>query len=200
MYHPRQKRSHRKSAARSLSQTRETLIKINREQEITATFPSKHLDWLLFVFYSILWFADFVNDMRVNFIVKGMSFPTENKFFQSATYFLDDPFVQNMCGSIDPGGVFTAKEALELPKACHNAYRGHHAANLTAKKVFDPDSLAIIYKDAHEVEVTMVWTIDHFSSLSRMTFELSQNSAKLQSNWLSSQHYIGGDIPCMEYP
>nr|GEY95941.1 reverse transcriptase domain-containing protein [Tanacetum cinerariifolium] len=45
------------------------------------------------------------------------------------------------------------KEALDILEACHNGPTGgHHAANLTAKKVFDSGFFwPIIYKDAHEL-------------------------------------------------
>ncbi|GJZ81997.1 reverse transcriptase domain-containing protein [Tanacetum coccineum] len=44
------------------------------------------------------------------------------------------------------------KEALDILEACHNGpTRGHHGANLTAKKVFDAGFFwPTIYKDAHE--------------------------------------------------
>nr|GEV08835.1 reverse transcriptase domain-containing protein [Tanacetum cinerariifolium] len=44
------------------------------------------------------------------------------------------------------------KEALDILDACHNGpMRGHHGANLTAKKVFDAGFFwPTIYKDAHE--------------------------------------------------
>nr|GEZ53517.1 hypothetical protein [Tanacetum cinerariifolium] len=46
-----------------------------------------------------------------------------------------------------------SKEALEILEACHNGpTRGHHGANLTAKKVFDAGFFwPTIYKDAHEL-------------------------------------------------
>ncbi|GJS33416.1 reverse transcriptase domain-containing protein, partial [Tanacetum coccineum] len=45
------------------------------------------------------------------------------------------------------------KEALDILEACHNGpTRGHHGANLTAKKVFDADFFwPTIYKDAHKL-------------------------------------------------
>nr|GFA76026.1 DNA-directed DNA polymerase [Tanacetum cinerariifolium] len=44
------------------------------------------------------------------------------------------------------------KEAFDILEGCHNRpTRGHHGANLTAKKVFDSDFFGpTIYKDAHE--------------------------------------------------
>ncbi|GKC98050.1 reverse transcriptase domain-containing protein, partial [Tanacetum coccineum] len=46
------------------------------------------------------------------------------------------------------------KEALDILEACHNGpTRGHHGANLTAKKVFDVGFFwPLIYKDAHELD------------------------------------------------
>ncbi|GJX70230.1 reverse transcriptase domain-containing protein [Tanacetum coccineum] len=45
------------------------------------------------------------------------------------------------------------KEALDILEACHNGpTKGHHGANLTAKKVFDAGFFwPTIYKDAHEL-------------------------------------------------
>nr|GEW51460.1 reverse transcriptase domain-containing protein [Tanacetum cinerariifolium] len=50
-------------------------------------------------------------------------------------------------------GNFIVKEALDILVACHNGpTKGHHGANLTAKKIFDSGFFwPTIYKDAHEL-------------------------------------------------
>ncbi|GJT16978.1 reverse transcriptase domain-containing protein [Tanacetum coccineum] len=66
---------------------------------------------------STLWFADYANYHAGNFIIKGMSTQQRRKFFKDCVH---------------------GQEAIEILKACHEGpTRGHHNANLTARKVFD---------------------------------------------------------------
>nr|GFA91235.1 reverse transcriptase domain-containing protein [Tanacetum cinerariifolium] len=78
----------------------------------------------------------FVNCHAGNFIVKGMTFQQKNKFFKDVKhYFWDDPFLFKICADQVIRRCVHGKEALDILEACHNGpTRGHHGANLTAKK------------------------------------------------------------------
>nr|GEV91290.1 reverse transcriptase domain-containing protein [Tanacetum cinerariifolium] len=107
-------------------------------KEIEETFPLETLSMVTFRGdSSASWFADFVNYHAGNFIVKGMSTQQKNKFFKDVKhYFLDDPFLFKICVDQVIRQCVHGKEALDILQACHNGpTRGHHGANLTAKKV-----------------------------------------------------------------
>ncbi|GJQ94013.1 reverse transcriptase domain-containing protein [Tanacetum coccineum] len=100
------------------------------------------------------WFTDFANYYAGNFIVKGMSSQQKIKFFKDVKHFFwDDPFLFKICEDQVIRRCVHGKEALDILEACHNGpTRGHHGANLTAKKVFDARFFwPTIYKDAHEL-------------------------------------------------
>nr|GEX45454.1 reverse transcriptase domain-containing protein [Tanacetum cinerariifolium] len=123
-------------------------------KEINETFPLETLSMVTFRGDSSApWFADFANYHAGNFIVKGMSSQQKNKFFKDVKhYFWDDPFLFKICADQVIRWCVHGKEALDIHEACHNGpTRGHHGANLTAKKVFDAGFFWLtIYKDAHE--------------------------------------------------
>nr|GFA10127.1 reverse transcriptase domain-containing protein [Tanacetum cinerariifolium] len=96
---------------------------------------------------------DFANYHAGNFIVKGMTSQQKNKFFKDVKhYFWDDPFLFKISADQVIWRCVHDKEALDILEACHNRpTRGHHGANLTAKKIFDSGFFwPTIYKDAHE--------------------------------------------------
>nr|GEU50882.1 reverse transcriptase domain-containing protein [Tanacetum cinerariifolium] len=97
-----------------------------------------HLDKML---QSAPWFADLANYHASNFIVKGMTYQQKNKFFKDVKhYFWDDPFLFKIYADQVIRRCVHGKEALDILEACHNGpTRGHHGANLTAKKVFDSE-------------------------------------------------------------
>ncbi|GJT21364.1 reverse transcriptase domain-containing protein [Tanacetum coccineum] len=100
------------------------------------------------------WFADYANYHAGNFIVKGMSSQQKKKFFSDVKhYFWDDPYLFKICADQVIRQCVHCKEALDILEACHNGpTRGHHGANLIAKKVFDAGFFwPTIYKDAHEL-------------------------------------------------
>ncbi|GJR43545.1 reverse transcriptase domain-containing protein [Tanacetum coccineum] len=108
-------------------------------KEITETFPLETLGSVALRADSTPWFADFANYHAGNFVVKGMSSQQKNKFFKDVKhYFWDDPFLFKICADQVIRQCVHSKEALDILEACHNGpIRGHHGANLTAKKVFD---------------------------------------------------------------
>nr|GEX74009.1 reverse transcriptase domain-containing protein [Tanacetum cinerariifolium] len=112
-----------------------------------------HLSRLENPYETASWFTDFANYHAGNFIVKGMSSQQKNKFFKDVKhYFWDDPFLFKIYADQVIRRCVHGKEALDILEACHNGpTRGHHGANLTAKKVFDVGFFwPTIYKDANE--------------------------------------------------
>nr|GEW95900.1 reverse transcriptase domain-containing protein [Tanacetum cinerariifolium]GFA54340.1 reverse transcriptase domain-containing protein [Tanacetum cinerariifolium] len=110
-------------AADHLSRLENPYVNVLDPKEINETFPLETLSMVTFHGDSSApWFADFANYHAGNFIVK----------------------VIWRC--------VHGKEALDILVACHNGpTRGHHGANLTAKKIFDVGFFwPTIYKDAHE--------------------------------------------------
>nr|GEZ22043.1 reverse transcriptase domain-containing protein [Tanacetum cinerariifolium] len=107
-------------------------------KERNETFPLETLSMVTFCDDSgAPWFADFANYHAGNFIVKGMSTQQKNKFFKDVKhYFWDDPFSFKIFTDQVIRRCVHGKEALDILEACHNGpVRGHHGANLTAKKV-----------------------------------------------------------------
>nr|GFA03736.1 reverse transcriptase domain-containing protein [Tanacetum cinerariifolium] len=98
------------------------------------------------------WFTDYANFHARNFIVKGMSSQQKKKFFKEVKhFFLDDPYLFRICSDQIIRRCVHGQEAFDILKACHEGpHRGHHGANLTAKKVFDAGFFwPTIYRDAH---------------------------------------------------
>ncbi|GJV74206.1 reverse transcriptase domain-containing protein [Tanacetum coccineum] len=85
------------------------------------------------------WFADFANFRAGNFIIKGMMTQQKKKFFKDVKhYFWDDPYLFRICADQIIRRCVHGQEANDILKACHEGpTRGHHSANLTARKVFD---------------------------------------------------------------
>ncbi|GJV63249.1 reverse transcriptase domain-containing protein [Tanacetum coccineum] len=81
------------------------------------------------------WFTDYANFHAGNFIIKRMTTQQKKKFFKDIKhYFWDDPYLFRI-----------------------GPTRGHHSANLTARKVFDASFFwPTIYRDAH----TMIKSCD----------------------------------------
>ncbi|GJV69178.1 reverse transcriptase domain-containing protein [Tanacetum coccineum] len=125
------------------------------KKEIKETFPLETLGMVTFRGDdNAPWFADFANYHAGNFVIKGMSSQQKRKFFKDVKhYFWDDPFLFKICADQVIRRCVHGKEALDILEACHNGpTRGHHGANLTAKKVFDAGFFWLtIYKDAHEL-------------------------------------------------
>ncbi|GKC02639.1 reverse transcriptase domain-containing protein [Tanacetum coccineum] len=94
-----------------------------------------------------------------NFIIKGMTTQQKKKFFKDVKhYFWDDPYLFRICADQIIRRCVHGQEALDILKACHEGpTRGHHSANLTARKVFDAGFFwSTIYRDAH----TMIKSCD----------------------------------------
>ncbi|GKB12047.1 reverse transcriptase domain-containing protein [Tanacetum coccineum] len=105
------------------------------------------------------WFADYANFYAGNFIIKGMTTQQKKKFFKDIKhYFWDDPYLFCICTDQMIRRCVHGQEANDILKACHEGpIRGHHSANLTARKVFDVGFFwPTIYRDAH----TMIKSCD----------------------------------------
>nr|GEY14043.1 reverse transcriptase domain-containing protein [Tanacetum cinerariifolium] len=141
-------------AADHLSRLENPYENVLDPKEINETFPLETLSMVNFRGDSSApWFAEFANYHTGNFIVKGMTSQQKNKFFKDVKhYFWDDPFLFKICVDQVIWRCVHGKEALGILVACHNGpTRGHHGANLTAKKVFDVGFFwPTIYKDSHE--------------------------------------------------
>nr|GFC04477.1 reverse transcriptase domain-containing protein [Tanacetum cinerariifolium] len=112
-------------------------------KEINENFPLETLSMVTFRGDSgTPWFVDFANYHAGNFIVKGMSTQQKNKFFKDVKhYFWDNPFLFKICADQVIRQCVHGKEALDILEACHNGpTRGHHGANLTAKRSLMPVS------------------------------------------------------------
>nr|GEX05631.1 reverse transcriptase domain-containing protein [Tanacetum cinerariifolium] len=85
---------------------------------------------------STSWFADITNFHAGNFIKKGLTSQQKKKFFKDVKhYFWDDPYLFRICADQIIQRCVHGHEAFEILKACHKGpSRGHHGANLTAKK------------------------------------------------------------------
>nr|GEW29425.1 reverse transcriptase domain-containing protein [Tanacetum cinerariifolium] len=141
-------------AADHLSRLENPYENVLDPKEINETFPLETLSMVTFRGDSSApWFAYFANYHAGNFIVKGMLSQQKNKFFKDVKhYFWYDPFLFKICADQVIRRCVHGKEALDILEACHNGpTRGHHGANLTAKKVFDVGFFwPTIFKDAHE--------------------------------------------------
>nr|GEZ31634.1 reverse transcriptase domain-containing protein [Tanacetum cinerariifolium] len=124
-------------AADHLSRLENSYKNVLDPKEINETFPLETLSTVTFRGDSSApWFTDFANYHVGNFIVKGMSSQQKNKFFKDVKHYnWDDPFLFNICADQGIRRCVHGKEALDILEACHNGpTRGHHGANLTAKK------------------------------------------------------------------
>nr|GEV37638.1 reverse transcriptase domain-containing protein [Tanacetum cinerariifolium] len=85
------------------------------------------------------WFVDIANFHAGNFIKKWLTSQQKKKFFKDVKhYFWDDPYLFRICADQIIRWCVRGQEAIDILKACHEGpTRGHHGANLTAKKVFD---------------------------------------------------------------
>ncbi|GJW59487.1 reverse transcriptase domain-containing protein [Tanacetum coccineum] len=142
-------------AADHLSRLENPYENVLDPKEVNEKFPLETLNMVTFRGDSSTpWFADYANYHARNFIVKRMSSQQKNKFFKDVKhYFWDDPYLFKICADQVIRRCVHGKEALEILEACHNGpTRGHHGANLTAKKVFDAGLFwPTIYKDAHDL-------------------------------------------------
>nr|GEZ87557.1 reverse transcriptase domain-containing protein [Tanacetum cinerariifolium] len=106
-------------------------------------------------------FADIVNLHAGNFIKKGLTSQQKKKFFKD--------------------------KAFEILKACHEGpSRGHHGANLTAKKVFDAGFFwPLIYRDAHK----MIKTYDICQRQGKISQrdKMPQNTIDYLSKWVKTK-------------
>nr|GEZ20575.1 reverse transcriptase domain-containing protein [Tanacetum cinerariifolium] len=79
---------------------------------------------------------DIANFHAGNFIKKGLTSQQKKKFFKDVKhYFWDDPYLFRICADQIIRRCVHGQEAIDILKSCHEGpTRGHHGANLTAKK------------------------------------------------------------------
>ncbi|GJX80129.1 reverse transcriptase domain-containing protein [Tanacetum coccineum] len=149
-------------------------------KEITETFPLETLGSVALRVDSTPWFADFANYHAENFIIKGMSSQQKKKFFKDVKhYFWYDPFLFKICADQIIRRCVHGQEAIDILKAYHEGpTRGHHSANLTARKVFDAGFFwPTIYRDAH----TMIKSYDTYQRQGKISQrnEMPQNAIQV---------------------
>ncbi|GJR61063.1 reverse transcriptase domain-containing protein [Tanacetum coccineum] len=153
----RDKKGSENLAADHLSRLENPHKDVLENKDINEHFPLETLG--VISSESTPWFADYANYHAGNFIIKGMTTQQKRKFFKDVKhYFWDDPYLFRICGDQIIRRCVHGQESFEILKACHEGpTRGHHSANLTARKVFDARFFwPTIYRDAH----TMIKSCD----------------------------------------
>ncbi|GJX00950.1 reverse transcriptase domain-containing protein [Tanacetum coccineum] len=124
-------------AADHLSRLENPHKDVLENKDINERFPLETLGAI--ASESTPWFVDYANYHAGNFIIKGMTTQQKKKFFKDVKhYFWDDPYLFCICADQIIQRCMHGQEAIDILKACHEGpTRGHHSANLTARKVFD---------------------------------------------------------------
>nr|GEV83989.1 reverse transcriptase domain-containing protein [Tanacetum cinerariifolium] len=139
-------------AAGHLSRLENPHKDVLKNKNINENFPLETLGSLSSD--STSWFADIANFHARNFIKKGLTSQQKKKFFKDVKhYFWDDIYLFRICADQIIRHCVHGQEAIDILKACHEGpTRGHHGANLTAKKIFDAGFFwPSIYHDAHDM-------------------------------------------------
>nr|GEW50739.1 reverse transcriptase domain-containing protein [Tanacetum cinerariifolium] len=139
-------------AADHLSRLENPHKDVLENKDINENFPLETLGSLSS--NSTPWFADIANFHARNFIKKGLTSQQKKKFFKDVKhYFWDDPYLFRIYADQIIRRCVHGQEAFEILKACHEGpTRGHHGANLTAKKLFDVGFFwPSIYRDAYDM-------------------------------------------------
>ncbi|GJY09934.1 reverse transcriptase domain-containing protein [Tanacetum coccineum] len=147
-------------AADHLSRLENPYENVFDPKEITETFPLETLNMLTtHDDQNTLLFADIANYHAGNFLVKAMTSQQKKKFFKDI--------------------------ALEILKACHEGKppRGHHSANITARKVFDAGLTQQFLK------TLMSGVVSRFTRASYPLFEISLGRSDILSS-LSIHVYL----------
>ncbi|GJX31009.1 reverse transcriptase domain-containing protein [Tanacetum coccineum] len=144
----RDKKGSENLAADHLSRLENPHKDVLENKDINENFPLETLG--VISSGSTSWFTDYANFHAGNFIVKGMSSQQKKKFFKDVKhYFWDDPYLFRICADQIIRRCVHGQEAFDILKACHEGpTRGHHGANLTAKKV---EAQALLTNDARVV-------------------------------------------------
>ncbi|GKA49546.1 reverse transcriptase domain-containing protein [Tanacetum coccineum] len=142
-------------AADHLSRLENPYENVFDPKEINETFPLETLNTVTtHDDQNTSWFADIANYHAGNFLIKEMPTQQKRKFFKDIKhYFWDDPYIFRTCVDQIIRRCVFGQEALEILKACHEGpTRGHHSANITARKVFDVGFFwPTIYQHAHSM-------------------------------------------------
>nr|GFB24330.1 reverse transcriptase domain-containing protein [Tanacetum cinerariifolium] len=173
-------------AADHLSRLENPHQDVLENKNINENFPLEILGSL--TSHNTLWFTDIVNFYAGNFIKKGLTSQQKKKFFRDVKhYFWDDPYLFRICTDQIIRRCVYGQEAFEILKACHEGpSRGHHGANLTAKKVFDAGFFwPSIYHDVHE----MIKTCDICQRQGKTSQrdEMPQNTVDYLSKWVEAR-------------
>nr|GEV24907.1 DNA-directed DNA polymerase [Tanacetum cinerariifolium] len=146
--------------------------------------------------YAIGAFADIANFHAENFIKKGLTSQQKKKFFKDVKhYFWDDPYLFQIFVDQIIRRCVHGQKAFEILKACHEGpTRGHHGANLTAKKTAgDHRKLQL-----NELSELRDQVYENFMIYKERTKKLHYSKIKnsiFNVNGRRVKHYFGGDIP-----
>ncbi|GJT60575.1 reverse transcriptase domain-containing protein [Tanacetum coccineum] len=85
------------------------------------------------------WFADFVNYLVGDIILKGITYQQKNKFFSDLKhYFWEEPYLFKVCSDGMIRRYVSGPETRTILNQCHHGPTGgHYGPNVTAKKVLD---------------------------------------------------------------
>nr|GEZ26985.1 reverse transcriptase domain-containing protein [Tanacetum cinerariifolium] len=121
-------------AADHLSRLENPYKDVLENKDINENFPLESLGSL--TSHSTPWFMDIKNFHAEKFIKKGLTSQQKKKFFKDVKhYFWDDPYLFQIWSEQIIRCCVHGQEDFEILKACHEGpTRGHHSANLTAKK------------------------------------------------------------------
>nr|GEV43315.1 reverse transcriptase domain-containing protein [Tanacetum cinerariifolium] len=130
----RDKKGSENLAAGHLSRLENPHKDVLENKDINENFPLETLGSLSSG--STPWFADIAIFHARNFIKKGLTSQQKKKIFKDVKhYFWDDPYLFRICADQIIRRCVHGQEAIDILKACHEGpTRGHHGANITAKK------------------------------------------------------------------
>nr|GEW83072.1 reverse transcriptase domain-containing protein [Tanacetum cinerariifolium] len=156
------KKGYENLAADHLSRLENPHKDVLENKDINENFPLETLGGLSYD--STSWFADIANFHVGNFIKKGLTSQQKKKFFKDVKLYLwDDPYLFRICVDQIIHRCVHRKEAFDILRACHKGpTRGHHGANLTAKKrqgkISQRDEMP--QNTIQVYEIFDVWSID----------------------------------------
>ncbi|GJS88359.1 reverse transcriptase domain-containing protein [Tanacetum coccineum] len=106
------------------------------EMEMNDNFPHKSLNMIaLNDENEPSWFADIVNYLVGNALIKGMPSQQKKNFFKDIRhYFWDDPYLFRICADRKIRRCVDGKEAMDILEACHHGPTGgRHGSNVKEK-------------------------------------------------------------------
>ncbi|GKF85524.1 reverse transcriptase domain-containing protein, partial [Tanacetum coccineum] len=137
------KREQKNIAADHLSRLEKPNLKELKYEEINDEFPDEFLMSIKTDEEESPWFADFANYLVGGILRKGLTYAQRCKFFSELKYYLwDEPYLFKACpDSMIRRCVHGSETQKNLDECHHGPTGGHYGPSITAKKVFDLDSI-----------------------------------------------------------